>query len=441
MTSADDFTVAYILKGFPRLSETFIANEICRLEDMGTRLRLFSIKAGDRGKVHEAVATIRAPLEYLPAMSSLSGTGLFTWLWQNLHLVAAEHLLLLLRRPLAYLATLAQALAMSVRYRSEATGRPRKVFIKEFLQAGSIAARLLDDAAVRHLHGHFCHGATTVTWFASRLTGISFSFTAHAKDIYVRHLNPGDLLEKKLRAASFVATCTHANERHLRTRLPDCDTVHTIYHGLDTSYFRPADESSGLDHAPLIISVGRLVEKKGFAFLIDACDQLRREGLWFRCAIIGERGDQFDATRRQIDQLGLADHVKLNDAVTQQELRQLYQQAALFALPCQVLKSGDRDGIPNVLAEAMASGLPVVSTTISGIPELVDDGVEGYLVAQRDSAALAAAIRALLEQPKLRQRMGENARRRICRSFDSRKTTIALHDLFTQTCRPARWAA
>jgi len=441
MTSADDFTVAYILKGFPRLSETFITNEICRLEDLGMRLRLFSIKAGDQGKIHDAVSTIRAPLEYLPIVSSLSGSGLFAWLRQNLQLFKSPHLYVLRRRPLKYLATLMQALAMTLKYRSEESGRPRKVFVKEFLQAGSIAAKLIDDATVRHLHGHFCHGATTVTWFASRLTGIPFSFTAHAKDIYVRDLNPGNLLEKKLQAASFVATCTHANELHLKTRRPDCNSVYTIYHGLDTSFFCPADKKQRPLDTPVIISVGRFVEKKGFTVLVDACERLRREGRKFRCMIIGERGDQFDTIRHQIDELDLASHVTLKSAVTQQELKRLYQQASLFALPCQVLDSGDRDGIPNVMAEAMASKLPVVSTSISGIPELVDNGVEGFLVPQRDSTALATAIGQLLENPQLRLRMGNNARQRICRCFDSRKTTVALRNLFNQAHGQERRAA
>jgi len=424
-------SVAYILKGFPRLSETFIANEIRLLEEMGTRLRLFSIKPGDAGRMHSMVSSIESPLEYLPKLTSLSGTSLLRWLGENGAVFRRSHARLLLRRPLRYLSTLIEAVRMSFRYRNEQTGAPRKVFIKEFLQAGDIADRIAGDASIRHLHGHFCHGATTVTWFVSRLTGLPFSFTAHAKDIYVEDLNPGDLLLRKLASARFVTTCTQANTDHLHDRFPGCRKVHTIYHGLDVEFFSPAEPGPG-PADPLIISVGRFVEKKGFQYLVESCAKLRDQRRRFRCLIVGEHGDQYEAIRQRVDELGLQGHVELGGPITQQELRHLYRSAAIFALPCQILDSGDRDGIPNVMAEAMASGLPVVSTAISGIPELVDDGVEGLLVRQRDGDALAAALGRLLDDPELRRNMGGRARQRICRCFDSRKTTVELQSLFQQ---------
>jgi len=441
MSSGAPGKIAYVLKGFPRLSETFIANEIYRLEEMGTRLHLFSIKGGDSGKAHAVVDSIKAPLVYLPQVSSLSATTLRHWLRQNLAVFSARHRHLFARRPLRYLHTLALAIRMSRKYRSAGSGAPRKVFIKEFLQAGDIAARILDDSSIQHIHGHFCHGATTITYFVSRLTGLPFSFTAHAKDIYVKDLNPGDLLARKLSAAQFVVTCTFANARHLNRLYPDCNTVHAIYHGLDTEMFRPRHEVSNPVDVPLIISVGRFVEKKGFTYLVDACDRLRNTRREFRCLIVGEHGDNYDAVRRRIDELGLGEHVSLQGPVTQQELRELYLQADVFALPCQILASGDRDGIPNVLAEAMASGLPIVSTGISGIPELVADGVEGFLVPERDSSALARRIGKLLDDAQLRQQMGQGARQRICASFDSRKTTIALNELFNGALPASREAA
>jgi hypothetical protein len=182
-------SVAYILKGFPRLSETFIANEIRLLEEMGTRLRLFSIKQGDAGRMHSMVGAIESPLEYLPKLTSLSGTTLLRWLRLNGAVFRRSHVRLLLRRPVRYLSTLIEAVRMSFRYRNEQTGAPRKVFIKEFLQAGDIADRIAGDASIRHLHGHFCHGATTVTWFVSRLTGLPFSFRVGSLR---HHLHPSE---------------------------------------------------------------------------------------------------------------------------------------------------------------------------------------------------------------------------------------------------------
>ena len=416
--------VAYVMNGFPRLSETFIANEIHQLERSGLRLRLFVVKRENEPQVHPVVAAIRAPLVYLPKASSLSGHSLAAWLRSNLPTFGAAHRRLALRHPLRYAATLGSALALTWRH------WPRKVFIKEFLQAGEIADQVQRAGDVQHLHGHFCHGVATITWFASRLAGIPFSFTAHAKDIYQAELNPGRLLERKLGAARFVATCTCANADVLKARHARPDEVHTIYHGLDTDFFAPAAPALADGQPPLILSVGRLVEKKGFDQLITACGLLQQRGVAFRCVIVGEDGSAGPALRQQIAQLGLASQVQLRSAVTQDQLRDIYRSAHLFALPCQIMEDGDRDGFPNVLAESMAMGVPVVSTAISGIPEMVDDGVHGLLVPPRSPQALADALQRVLTDDALRQRLALAGRARICERFDSRQTTLALRELF-----------
>jgi glycosyltransferase involved in cell wall biosynthesis len=421
------------MNGFPRLSETFIANEIYLLEQMGLRLRLFSVKRESEPKVHPVVGAIRARLTYLPKASSLSGSTLVGWLWDNFPRFAKAQLTVAGRHPQRYFSTLGSALGMSWRYRRSPFVL-RKVFIKEFLQAAHIAADVMRDGTVAHLHGHFCHGVATITWFVSRLTGIPFSFTAHAKDIYQADLNPGDLLERKLAAASFVATCTCANATVLKARHSDANVVHTIYHGLDTDYFRPERTPSA---RPLVLSVGRFVEKKGFEHLVEACALLKADGVRFACVIVGEHGGAYDAVQTQIRERGLDRYVELRGAVTQDELREIYRQARLFALPCQVMEDGDRDGIPNVLAEAMAMGLPVVSTPISGIPELIDDGEHGLLVPPRDARALADALRRVLSDAGLHQRLAQAGRRRICERFDSRRTTLALRDLFRERIEEA----
>jgi glycosyltransferase involved in cell wall biosynthesis len=422
-------SVAYVMNGFPRLSETFIAHEIHQLEQAGLNLRLFVVKREREDKVHPVVAAIRAPLTYLPEATSLSGATLTGWLRDNLPTFARAHLAVLLRHPLRYARTLASAVALTWRH------WPRKVFVKEFVQAGEVAAALQRDGEVQHLHGHFCHGVATITWFASRFTGIPFSFTAHAKDIYQPELNPGDLLDRKLGAARFVATCTCANADVLRARHPRPGEVHTIYHGLDTDYFSPAQRANGKNDAPLILAVGRLVEKKGFDQLIAACALLKRQGVRFACAIVGEDGSAAASLRTQIQRLGVADAVQLRGAVTQDQLREIYRGAHTFALPCQIMADGDRDGFPNVLAEAMAMGVPVVSTAISGIPEMIDHDVHGLLVEPRDPNALAAALRRVLTDAALHARLASAGRARICQRFDSRCTTLALHDLFVAQLR------
>jgi glycosyltransferase involved in cell wall biosynthesis len=416
--------VAYVMNGFPRLSETFITHEIHLLEQAGLPLRLFSVKRENERQVHPVVSRIQAPLAYLPEATSMSEHDFGRWLVDNVPTFWPAHRRLLLRHPWRWLSTFAAALALTWRH------RPRRVFVKEFLQAGAIAEAVLRDGGVGHLHGHFCHGVATITWFASRLAGLPFSFTAHAKDIYQRELNPGDLLERKLGAARFVATCTCANASVLRERHARPDDIHTVYHGVDTDHFAPAPAAAA-PGVPLILAVGRRVEKKGFDDLVAACAMLAREGLAFRCAIVGEPGPADAALRASIAAEGLAERVELRSPVTQDRLRDVYRGARVFALPCRVTADGDRDGFPNVLAEAMACGVPVVSTCISGIPEMIDDGVHGLLVEPGNVAALAGALRRLLADDALHTQLARNGRARICERFDSRHTTRALHALFS----------
>lgn len=421
--------VGYIVMGYPRLSESFISNEILQLERLGTRVRIYAVKAGGEDRVHESVKAIAAPVNYLPRVTSLSGTSLPSWLRANLAAYRAAHSRLLRASPVRYLAVLASALAMSVRY-TEQRFTLRKVFIKEFLQAGFIADAIRTTPGVAHLHGHFCHGATTITWFVSRLTDVPFSFTAHAKDIYLSNQNPGDLLVRKLDAARFAVTCTHANREHMLTRVHPGRPACTILHGVDTDYFAPRESAAAANAVPLILGVGRFVEKKGFAYLIDACAALRDAGLPFRCRLVGETGDQLPLLRARIALHRLDGKVELQGPVAHHELKELYGQAAVFALPCVIADNGDRDGIPNVLAEAMSMGLAVVTTAVSGIGEIVAHGTNGLVVKERDSAALADALSMLVADPEHRSRLGAAARAKICAVFDSRQTTRQLKHLF-----------
>jgi len=211
-----------------------------------------------------------------------------------------------------------------------------------------------------------------------------------------------------------------------------------VYHGLDTDYFAPAARDRIGESVPQILAVGRFVEKKGFRYLVEACALLKAGGLRFRCLMIGEGGDQSESIRSRISELGLEDTVGMQGAVTHEELRRIYRASDIFSLPCLVAADGDRDGIPNVLAEAMACGLAVVTTGVSGIPELVSDRADGLIVPERDPQALAEALAQLLQDRALRRRLGDGARERVCRVFDSRKTTLELKALFVEAMRPAR---
>jgi len=425
-----DKQIAYIVKGFPRLSETFISNEILLLEKMATPLKLFSIKRPAEDLAHDSVSRIRSDLEYLPPVTSLSNTWLLLWLKQNLPAYWRSHIRLAAQHPLRYMRTLLGTLWMSLRYRNGFFSKPKKVFIKEFIQAGYIAQRIEASGQIRHCHAHFCHGATTIAFFVSRLTGLPFSFTAHAKDIYQLNQNPGKLLIQKIKASSFVATCTDANRLYLEC-LGSETNIHKIYHGIDINFFRPA-EMLPQATKPVILSIGRFVEKKGFDYLLNACSMLVSKGFQFRCRIIGERGDRYEALIDQIKSLGLEGYVILEGPKAHYELLPIYRQSSMFVLPCRIVEDGDRDGIPNVLVEAMACGLPVVSTEVSGIPELIKNEQNGLLVKPQDSKLLAIAMEHLLTNKTLSNRLSRNARMTVCEHFDSAKTTLQLQDLFNR---------
>lgn len=425
-SQADNPGIGYVIKGFPRLSESFISAEILRLEKLGKRLNVFALAHGD-DLAAPVLADLTSPLAYMPNAGSVRKMSLARWLRHIAANYAPVHWRLVRRRPRAWFATLWQAWQFSRKFRHRTDRCAKRSYFKQFVQAGAIA-EALPRAGITHLHGHFCHNATTITWFAARLAGCSFSFTAHAKDIYQERHNPGDLLQRKIAAASFVTTCTAANHTHLEEQLGPTPSLHTIYHGLDTQKFAPV--SRELMPAPRLIAVGRHVEKKGFDLLLEALRQLDQRGVAFKCRLIGEEGPATSTLAANIAAFGLTDKVHLDAPEPHDQLRKSYAGADIFVLPCRIDDSGDRDGIPNVLAEAMATGLAVISTPISGIPELVRDGENGLLVQPDNVEALAAAIELLLSDADLRARLGEAAAETVRDVFDADQTILSMSRLF-----------
>ena len=429
-------SVAYILKGFPRLSETFIASEIYRMEQEGLRLRLIVIKPADEDVHHEVVDRIKAKPCYLPPTSSLSGVPLPWWVAKHLRSFLPVILRVILRHPFGTVRAAAAAFAQAVRSRRRLTSWPRKVYMKEFFLAAAVADKLSDAPDVRHVHAHFCHGATTVTWLAAMMTGLSFSFTAHAKDIYCDTLNPAGLLKRKMDAARFVVTCTDANREYLQ-RLSRTK-VHCIYHGLNADFTRLLKEHAGpstRNGRIRLLSVGRLVEKKGFDIFVEACGILRRRGVAFESVIVGEDGEHTEEVKRRIASHNLEQSVRLIGPMPQARLFEEYQRATMFCLPCRVLDNGDRDGIPNVLVEAMACGLPVVTTAISGIPEVVKDEINGLLVPTENPEALADALMRINQDHSLARRLSAEARSTVSERFDGDRFAAELAALFREALR------
>ena len=407
MTQRQRQVIGIILKGYPRLSETFIVNEMVLLEELGYDLHIFALRDPGETKVHDNVRRVKARVTYVP-----------DYFWRFFFAIVGSNLRAWWRQPGLYWKWFRFAWFRSFRQFSSST-------IKRFAQAAYLVERGLPGAGVVHFHAHFSHGPTTVAYFASLLAGISYSFSAHAKDIY---LQERDFLREKLQRAQFVVTCTEFNRQHL-LKAAGCDApVFRSYHGIDLEGFKPAPSRQKNDDHPVILSVGRFVPKKGFAVLLRALDKVRQGGLNFRAYLIGG-GELKQELQKLIAELNLRECVELKGQMSQAELHAYYRQAGVFALACEVQNDGDRDGIPNVLVEAMAMAIPVVSTAISGIPELVENGVNGLLVNEKDPAALAAALTTLLSDPEMAQRLGKAGRATVEDEFDSKRNVERIGEL------------
>jgi glycosyltransferase involved in cell wall biosynthesis len=422
--------VAYILMGFPRVSETFIASEIHRVERAGVPLRLYVIKPveeREQGHDHPVLDAIQATPVYLPDPRGLT-KPLHLWRYRDIREFLPALRRCARRRPHGVARAFRTAFAQAFRDRRSRWSGPRKIYIKELIQAITLADTLAPD--VRHLHAHFAHGTTTVTWLAACITGLPFSFTGHARDIYAPELNPKGWLRRKLLAARFVVTCTEANVAHLKAIAPRA-RVHLIYHGLSADLTRLIDDggTTTRNGRLRILGVGRLVAKKGFDVLVEACAVLQERGVPFDALIVGQDDKDGDALRHKIAELDSP--VALPGPMAPAALLEEYRRAGALCMPCRLLPS-DRDGIPNVLVEAMAAGAPVVATAVSGIPELVEHEVNGLLVEPEDPHALADALLRLHDDPELTRRLTANARDTVMTRFDGDRLAHALADLFRE---------
>jgi glycosyltransferase involved in cell wall biosynthesis len=279
---------------------------------------------------------------------------------------------------------------------------------------------------------------TTVTMYAALLTGAGYSFTGHANDLYVH----GALLREKVARARFVACISEYNRRFLTVTGCEVSRLHIVRCGIDTKrYVWRAPRPTGA--VPRLLSVGRLVEKKGFATLINALAMLHERGWRFECGIVGD-----GPLRADLDALigknRMEDCVTLLGALSQEEVKHAFEDTDLFVLACEKAPDGDIDGIPVVLMESMALGVPVVSTRLSGIPELVVDGVSGLLAEPGDSASLAVAMESLLADETRRRALSVEARKTVEREFDSAVNAERIATLFAgamSDSTPARQGA
>ena len=406
--------IAYLVKRFPRLSETFILDEVLALRRAGVAVQLYALMDPGEKLVHPEAAALRPEITYLHDRRHRIGSGL------RLLRGAAQQAF---GHPAGGLRVLWALLSVH-----------RSLPSLRHAVEGMWLAHELRRRNITHLHAHFVHSPAAVAFFARLAGGPSFSMTAHAKDLYTT-------LPRNLRirtdAADFLVTCTAANAEYLRGVVSPsaAQRIHVLHHGVDLQRFAPGNSlpppcgegrGGGL---PRILSVGRLVPKKGFADVIAALELLTRQGCGFEADIFGG-GPLHDDLKSQARAAGLADRLRLHGARTQDTIVDAYRRAGIFVLAPVITDSGDRDGIPNVLVEAMACGLPVISTRVSGIPELITDGVDGMLVEPHDPTALAAGMARFLRDLELAARIGAAARRKVERLFDMRTTIDRLCGLF-----------
>lgn len=396
--------VGYVVSAWPRLSETFILNEVISIERLGVRLQIFTMKEPEDKVANAKASEVDAPVTCLSMK-------------RNQKAVALASIRFFFGRPVRF----CHAVFRALQYR-------RWGVLRCFFQA-TYLAEILARESLTHLHAHFVHDPTLVTMFAHYLTGIPYSFTAHAKDLYVK--TSPELLQAEAQTAQAVVTCTEYNRRYISTQIGSASSgkLHCIYHGLDLSQFEFCSPRALDGEPPVILSIARLVEKKGLSDLILAADILRQRGRRFQVEIVGD-GPLRRSLEVQVKRLGLHDQVRFLGPLPHERLSRIYQRVCLFALPCVVAADGDRDGIPNVLLEAMASGVPVVSTPVSGIPEVIRSETEGLLVSPNSPAGLADALDRLLDSAELRERLALAARAKIETCFSIERNSRQLLSVF-----------
>lgn len=408
--------IVVVLKGYPRLSETFIAQELLGLERAGFDLILFALRRPTDAKRHPVHDEIKAPVHYLP---------------EYLH-----------REPLRVLRSLFACLPRPGFWRAlgSLAADIRRDFtrnrVRRFGQALVLAAEWPQDAG--WLHAHFVHTPASVTRYASQLRGQPWSCSAHAKDIWT---SADWDLAGKLSSARWTVTCTKTGFDHLKKLANGNSSVHLSYHGLDLDRFgsfgaaRQQHNGSAQGEPVIILSVGRAVAKKGYDTLLEALALLPGDLAW-RFEHIGG-GEELERLKALARKLGLDGRVTWNGALAQKEVLEHYRSADIFALACRITADGDRDGLPNVLVEAASQRLACVSTDISGVPELLSSDETGLLVPTENPTALAQALERLIRDPVLRARLGDAAERRVRGNFDHMASIGQLKDLFEREWRAA----
>ncbi len=405
--------IAYYVQRFPYLTETFILREMLYLREIGFDVEVISLMPPiPNSKVHPQVQQMMPFVHYSPVFLS----------WG---LIGAQFYFFF-RHPLRYLRALQRAIwqtyAEPMDLLKMLINFPKSVYF----------ARQLQGMQVDHIHAHFVSLSAISAQIAADLIGVSYSVHAHAYDIFSRNL---DNVRRQLELVTAIVTVSEYHRQYIAKLCPhwEPEDIQVVHYGVDPAEFtrgKVAANGSMIN----IISVGSLLEKKGHEILIDACAQLAAKGYSFQCNIVGN-GYLRESLQARIDSLGLQETVFLVGAKNQLEVQDLYLESDIFVLACVIAKSGDRDGMPNVLLEAMAMELPVITTPVTGNVELVHHQKNGWLVPSHDASALASAIEALIKDPDLRERLGKEGRQTILAEFDIHKTVTQMAAIFDETVK------
>jgi len=384
---------AYLFERFPSFGQTFCYREVAELDRQGITPPIFSIRNPKDEPAQDWDPRIVKRVHYLPEEKELL---------DEVHRASKK-----------------RKLTSEVVAALDEWGR-RTDFLRLY-QAAYVGLRL-QQMGIHHVHAHFAGMAARTAFWIARFFSITFSFTAHANDIFApRKFEIG--LDQLVDAARVIVTETDYAKRFLQKRFPDrADRVHRVYNGLDLAEFGRADFSSS---PPLLATVGRLIGKKGFGDLVRACGLLAERGKSFQCEIVGE-GPLENELREQIGRLNLQIRVSLPGAKPQHEVRRRLAAANVFVLPSVIDSDGGMDNLPTVIMEAMATGLPVVSTLIGGIPEMLIDNETGFLVKPGDATALANAIEKVIDDLPLAQRLAQAGYERAQKLFSIEKNVREL---------------
>ncbi len=394
--------VGYILRKFPVLSETFILNEILALEEKGVQVHIFSLGRTSDPRFHDGVVKLKARISYIPDITDPKK------IW-NVHRKFIKN-----KRKLYFKQLATSALS----------GHPN--FMWRYIQSVCVA-REAKRLGITHFHAHFADNSTTVASYASNLTGIPFSFSAHAVDIF-KKVKPKELT-RKVNDANFVVAISEFNKQFLQeVTKQKQDKIVRVYNGINLNRYKPPEVQNVKDTFT-ILTVARLVEKKGLDVLIKACHRLKEQGMPFQCLIVG-KGAMKAKLLDLINDLKLENHVYLLGAKTQLEVLDLYHQVHLFVLPSIIAADGNREGLPVSITEALACGLPVVTTPCTGITEAVQDKHNGLIVPCNDDLALSEAIKAMCEDEILYTTVKSNAHPSVKSQFNQDHTTTQLKSLF-----------